>query len=171
MFFVRGDGNENWSYFQMAYNAFSGIYLSASFPLFVVIIIYQKTKLKAHGQQNFCCHLSYKLSFFYISQVQLELFLQKWRYGFGCRFIRESHGNLSMNIDLWQFFVVASIWGGSNILLSHFHDVDFVNVALSFCELTAEPWQKSSNTYVFPKTHHALYLFAHVQKNSRVLLN
>lgn len=106
-FFVREDMYENWSYFQMAYTAFSGIYSTASFHLFLVIIIHQRTKLKAHRQQNFWCCLSHELSNFYLSQFQPESFMQKRRYIFGCRFIMESHGNLT--IDIWPFFVMVSI--------------------------------------------------------------
>lgn len=50
--------------------------------------------------------------------------------------------------------------GGSNVLLSHFFYVHCVNVALSFCELTTEPWKKSSNMYVihmFFQRHIMLY--------------
>lgn len=105
-FFVREDMYENWSYFQMDYTAFSGIYSTASFHLFLVIIIHQRTKLKAHRQQNFWCCLSYELSIFYLSQFQPESFMQKRRYIFGCKFIMESHGNLT--IDIWPFFVMVS---------------------------------------------------------------
>lgn len=76
-FLVRGDGDESWSYFQTAYTAFSETHSYASYHLFLVTIIQQRTKLKAHGQQNFRCCLPYKLSMSCISQAQLESFLQK----------------------------------------------------------------------------------------------